>query len=89
MLLCREELGGLSIHFVGGQFEGHDADEHEADDDSDFENDPERRPYMCLYPWVHDLPLCGIRVVCFAEVLVVCDVPCLMQVSMWKPMTSS
>ena len=33
MLLCREELGGLSIHFVGGQFEGHDSDEDEADDD--------------------------------------------------------
>ena len=74
-LLCRKELRGLGVHLVLRAFECGDAEEDEAGEHGDLEDDPERRPYVRRHSGVHDVPLCRVRVVGFAEVLVVRDVP--------------
>ena len=74
-LLCREELRGLGVHLVLRALECGDAEEDEAGEHGDLEDNPECRPYVRRHSGVHDVPLCRVRVVGFAEVLVVRDVP--------------
>ena len=73
--LCREELGCRGVHFIWGTLECGDAEQDEAGEHGDLEDDPERRPYVRRHSGVHDVPLRRVRVVGFAEVLVVRDVP--------------
>ena len=74
-LLCRKELRGLGVHLVLRALECGDAEEDEAGEHGDLEDDPERRPYVRRHSGVHDVPLCRVRVVGFAEVLVVRYIP--------------
>ncbi len=72
---CGEELRGLGVHLVRRALERGDAEEDEAGEDGDLKDDPEGRPYVRGHSGVHDAPLCCVRVVSFAEVLVVRDIP--------------